>query len=639
MARLSHRIRPTAACRGTTSGALSVWIKNVSIEGGVLDGFNEDFDAALNVVIGGRGTGKSSVVELIRFCLGATSYTTASERESAEHALGVLGEGRVTITLTDGKDQIVVSRTALDSEPEKDGPYPAPFVFSQSEIESIGLQASSRLRLIDGFLHAEDRRGQDHAVTARVRSITAEIRSLLAEVDDLEEKTAELPKQKSQLAMLMAQRTAQSSVHDEIDGFRKSLTDLTPSIASAHVRAEAIQRSAERLGVWVGNLDHLLELKPSLEPWPKQIGTADELADLRKRETQAIARVRSGFEELQAISTELQRHKEIAVSFKTGVENSARELRVKMEEKQKGTSAVERQITELTQQISVLKSLIDLRRTRAERIAGLTEQRGKLISAADKHRNSLTKRRQEIAAWLNKELGPGVRVTVLPFAQRREYVSALGAALRGSGLRYNDLAERLAEIYSPTEIAQLAERRDVKNVADALEISEERALRLCDALRSDSGTSLFSTVVDDDVSIELMDGADYKGIDFLSMGQRCTAVLPIILRHMERIIVLDQPEDHLDNAFVVNTLVKAIASRSVTGQTIVATHNPNVPVIGNAQLVFQLDSDGSRCFVRQSAGLNSPRIVEAISTIMEGGREAFQRRAAFYSETETDVFS
>ena len=284
-----------------------MWIKNVSIEGGVLDGFNEDFDASLNVLIGGRGTGKSSVVELIRFCLGASSYTTSSEKESAEHALGVLGEGRVTITLTDGKDQIVVSRTALDGEPEKDGQYPPPFVFSQSEIESIGLQASSRLRLIDGFLKADERPGLDHGAVSRVRSITAEIRSLLAEVDDLDEKTAQLPKQEAQLAMLMAQRTAQSSVHAEIDGFRKLLTDLTPSIASAHVRAEAIQRSADRLSVWVADFDHLLDVKPSLEPWPAQVGTADELDDLRKREGQAIARVRSGFEELQAISGELQK--------------------------------------------------------------------------------------------------------------------------------------------------------------------------------------------------------------------------------------------------------------------------------------------------------------------------------------------
>ena len=615
-----------------------MWIKNISIEGGILDGFDESFDPTLNVLIGGRGTGKSSVIELIRFCLGAASYTAISEKESAEHALGVLGDGRITITLVDGEDRIVVSRTALESKPERDGPYSVPFVFSQSEIESIGLQATSRLRLIDAFVEPAQRRTQDDSAVARIRSITAEIRSLFEEIDDLAEKTASLPKQEAQLAALLQERSTQSTVHAEIDGFRQALAEVTPSIASAHVRAEAIGRGADRLSVWVSELDHLLDIKPSLEPWPTQVGTSDELVELRKREAQAMSRVRTGFEELQAVSSELQKRKELAVILQTGVENRARELRVKMEEKQKGTSVLERRIVDLTQQISVLKSLIDLRLTRSERIASLTEQRAKLVSAVDKHRHALTKSRRDIASWLNKELGPGIRVTILPFAQRREYVSAVSGALRGSGLRYNDLAERIADIFSPTEIALLAERRDVNKVAETLEISEERAQRLCDALRGPNGSVLFSIVVEDDVSIELMDGSNYKGIDFLSMGQRCTAVLPIILRHTERIIVLDQPEDHLDNAFVVNTLVKAIGSRSPNAQSIIATHNPNIPVIGDAQRVVQLDSDGSRCFVRQADELTAPSIVEAISTIMEGGRAAFERRATFYAEPENDVF-
>jgi ABC-type cobalamin/Fe3+-siderophores transport system ATPase subunit len=131
--------------------------------------------------------------------------------------------------------------------------------------------------------------------------------------------------------------------------------------------------------------------------------------------------------------------------------------------------------------------------------------------------------------------------------------------------------------------------------------------------------------------IELLDGPDYKGIDFLSMGQRCTVVLPIVLQHTERVIVLDQPEDHLDNAFVVGTLVKALVARSQGAQTIIATHNPNIPVLGNAAQVMQLDSDGSRCFVRSAGSINTRRIVDAICTIMEGGREAFAKRAEFYA--------
>jgi ABC-type sugar transport system ATPase subunit len=243
-----------------------------------------------------------------------------------------------------------------------------------------------------------------------------------------------------------------------------------------------------------------------------------------------------------------------------------------------------------------------------------------------------------VAALLTDKLTPSVRVSVKPYSQSRDYLAALSAGLRGSGLRYAELAERIAETYSPQEIALLAENRSSKDIALMLEISEERALRLCDALRDHAGGALFTTVVEDDVSIELLDGTDYKGVDFLSMGQRCTVILPIVLQHTERMIILDQPEDHLDNAFVVGTLVKALVTRSQGAQTIVATHNPNVPVLGNAAQVTYLDSDGSRCFVRSTGSINARRIVDAICTIIEGGREAFARRAEFYSESLPNVF-
>src|SRR5208282_1431458 len=95
---------------------LIVWIEALRIEGGVLDGFEQGFNRRLNVLIGGRGTGKSSVIQLIRFCLGATSYTESGQKEAAQHALGVLGDGRVTVTMTDGKQRFEVSRTAQDTE-------------------------------------------------------------------------------------------------------------------------------------------------------------------------------------------------------------------------------------------------------------------------------------------------------------------------------------------------------------------------------------------------------------------------------------------------------------------------------------------------------------------------------------------
>lgn len=148
-----------------------MWIKAIRVEGGMLNGFEQSLDPQLNVLIGGRGTGKSSVIELIRFCLGATSYTESGQQDATEHALGVLGDGRVVITMSDGQKDIEVSRTALDEDSDGSLWIESPFVFSQSEIETIGLHAQSRLRLIDDFLPPEaDRKTSESNLSAKIRS-------------------------------------------------------------------------------------------------------------------------------------------------------------------------------------------------------------------------------------------------------------------------------------------------------------------------------------------------------------------------------------------------------------------------------------------------------------------------------------
>lgn len=614
-------------------------IEGLRIEGGVLDGFRQSFDPQLTVLIGGRGTGKSSVIELIRFCLGAASSTDTGEQQSTEHALGVLGDGRVTVTLSDGQQRIDVSRTAQDDgEPDAISWFHTPFVFSQAEIETIGLHAQSRLRLIDDFISPELRRKSGEAsLSSRIRSVTAEIRTILSEIDDIAEKTTELPKLQEQLDATKAQSVALISVPKEIETQRTALAELTPSVAAAKVRSEMIARITDRLVEWAEKISNLIERKPEIEAWPIQAGTPDELLELRKKEKQAVSRLRTGLEELRDIISELERKKTFSSTQRAGLDNRAREIRQKIEEKQKGASALDKRIGDLTQQITVLRSLVDLRRERESRLKHLNQSRSKLLAEMSQARQARTRQREEIAARLNRELGPLIRVTVKPYSQYLEYSSALSAALRGSGLRYNELAERIARVFTPQEIASLAESRDIATVASVVEISEDRALRLCDALRADTASALFTTTVEDDIQIELMDGPDYKGIDFLSMGQRCTAILPIILSHAERIIILDQPEDHLDNAFVVGTLVKAVLGRSEGAQTIIATHNANVPVLGDAGKVIHLDSDGTRCFARSVGSIDTPPIVEAITTIMEGGRDAFQRRANFYAKNLPNV--
>ena len=118
----------------------------------------------------------------------------------------------------------------------------------------------------------------------------------------------------------------------------------------------------------------------------------------------------------------------------------------------------------------------------------------------------------------------------------------------------------------------------------------------------------------------------------LSVGQRCTAVLPIVVSHTDHVLLVDQPEDNLDNSFVTATLVQALLSRPSNSQVILVTHNPNIPVLGEADRVVHIASDGRRGRVEFAGALDDPVSVRAITDILEGGREAFERRADFYAQ-------
>jgi ABC-type Mn2+/Zn2+ transport system ATPase subunit len=148
-------------------------------------------------------------------------------------------------------------------------------------------------------------------------------------------------------------------------------------------------------------------------------------------------------------------------------------------------------------------------------------------------------------------------------------------------------------------------------------------------LRESDLGELATCRVEDNATFQLLDGSDYKDVGQLSTGQRCTVILPIVLEHRDRILIVDQPEDHIDNAFIADTLIKALR-RPADGQIILSTHNPNIPVLGEAQEVVHLGSDGQHGFVLTAAPLDDERIVTAITNVMEGGIEAFQKRARFY---------
>src|SRR5207249_9006076 len=114
----------------------------------------------------------------------------------------------------------------------------------------------------------------------------------------------------------------------------------------------------------------------------------------------------------------------------------------------------------------------------------------------------------------------------------------------------------------------------------------------------------------------------------LTRGQKCTSLLPLLLARTRNPLVIDQPEDNLDNHFIYETVVESIQRLKKKRQMIFITHNANIPVLAEADLVIVMNSDGKIGFVEKSGTVDECR--EQIIDLLEGGREAFELRSKRY---------
>jgi len=131
---------------------------------------------------------------------------------------------------------------------------------------------------------------------------------------------------------------------------------------------------------------------------------------------------------------------------------------------------------------------------------------------------------------------------------------------------------------------------------------------------------------EDDLRIEYQRDGRWSAISQGSQGQRSAALLAFLLAFGEEPIVLDQPEDDLDNHLIYELIVQQIRENKLRRQLIIVTHNPNVVVNGDAELVHVMEFGRGQCFVHQSGALQDKAVRDEVCRVMEGGRDAFERR-------------
>ncbi|WP_045048077.1 AAA family ATPase [Rouxiella chamberiensis] len=606
-----------------------IYISRVQIEGGFLDGLDVSLKHGLNTIIGARGTGKSTFIELIRYCLDVKGHTIESNNKAISHAKSVLNDGQITVTICNGSDSFSYTRTG-DSEPTPpiDRNLKTPLIFSQTEIENVGLTSSGRMKLIDDFLSGLDTlHQQEFAEIAIVESYASEILSLSSSVDDVEDKLLMLPQLRQQMILIELEEKKIAGISEVAKLKSDDLKKLSDVYFKLNENVEKNNKKIEKISSLKRNLNSFMAEKQEVESWvSSEVSSDARIVNELKIAGGHISSIISAFDSfMHDISIELN---ELQVKIQD-ITKQGQGLRSDIDKIQEGAGEVARKRQTLQQSILNLENIKKLNFDKSIKVLDLKNKRDLSLTRLCDLRKQRSDLRVAKCNDLNKALKPKIKVTIEVANRLDDYQQVLINALKGGGIRYNDIAPIISESIPPVILIKILESNDIDGFISLVSISKDRALKIINSLKQ--ATDKIATVLlEDEIKLELLDGSEYKDFTALSTGQRCTVILPIILEHKESILVVDQPEDHIDNAFIVETLISSITRRANDGQIIVSSHNANVPVLGGAETVIHLNSDGTRGYVIAEGGLDDINIVSSISNVMEGGREAFNRRADFY---------
>ena len=191
------------------------------------------------------------------------------------------------------------------------------------------------------------------------------------------------------------------------------------------------------------------------------------------------------------------------------------------------------------------------------------------------------------------------------------------------------MAQKIVNALWPGDLVAIARCRNSAALVEKAELNPSQADKVVSVLAGSGRLDDLETVELVDLPrIELNDGGTYKDSQSLSTGQKCTTILPILLMDSEKPLLVDQPEDNLDNRFISQTVVENLRKVKTRRQLIFVTHNPNIPVLGDAEKVFVLESDGRAARLVKSGPVDACK--SEIVTLLEGGEEAFKQRKERY---------
>jgi len=600
------------------------FIKSISFEGGVLGGKEVDFSPALNSLIGIRGSGKSSILEAVRYALdipfGDKVVDDVYKNKLVQHVLG--SGGKIVLKAIDRRGQEYEVRRILNEQPDvyvngtlqlgvsiRETIISRPIYFGQKDLSSSG--EGFEKDLVEKLV-GDNLAGVRSRIETQKQKV-ADVISQLKKLENVEEKKKEYDAKKKD-ATFKLDFYKKHSVEDKL---QKQIDFEADSR-----RTQQILKIAK---------DYFSTLTGFITRYEDEITNQDRYESKRNKDFftkyfEAYAKITQSFQHIQKAlevgSSGIKDLTDRAQEFdklKNGLKEEFAEIERKLSEelKEKGAQAIR------PDEFLKLKKVVD--------------QAAQMLVALEKQQTQQVKLKAELITEL----------TALNTLWHEEYVAA------------QTELEKVNKNHSALQIiVEFKEDKNtfaeyMKNIFRGSKIRETTFKSLTEAF-SDFGAMIkdfdkvkellgvtantFETYFNDNM-IELLTWQvpnrftiNYRGKELKhhSLGQRASALILFVLSQRDNdLILIDQPEDDLDNQTIYEDVIKLIKELKQGTQFIFATHNANIPVLGDSECIFACNYVDEKIDV-DKGNIDCPYTQKKIVDIMEGGKEAFNRRKEIY---------
>jgi PHP family Zn ribbon phosphoesterase len=651
-------------------------IEEVSIEGGFLSNTKIELTPNLNCVIGGRGTGKSCLLELLRYVFDAKAKTDINNKQFQELILNTFTAGsRITVRFkVDQGMTYRIERTvnqppklfregsdqSLDIAPTDLLPIQ---VYGQKEVFEISKDPTFQLKLFDNYLadSLKPLLGKENDLLRQLGENAEKITRLEDEISEIEQQVGKMGAVEEEIHRMEDQdfvnRLQVKSQYDQefdlLNDIQTQFLELENSLAafSGTNSLNYTKLEDEKIDE-LPNKQLFLELRIFAQEVNKQLETS--LITLQNR-------IDGLWRENQTDRVEWQ------ADFEKQNDLYNELLRVFQAE---GKLLKPERYVELKAEHRKLRQFASENEVRKGELNTQWSQRTALLVELRKNRREQYETRRQKALRLTQALGGKIRITIWPQGHRKNYQEKLDKLFEGTRAR-KDIIDSLANAKSETpeqeaqrpgifrgetrfiipeipfyldqiELAEAVRQEQRPNISDSetplknkFGIASEKMRQNLASLSSEKLFELEIFDIPDLPVIELQVGSGvfgYKPLNSLSVGQKCTALLSLVLFENPAPLIIDQPEDDLDNHFIFDQIVTTLRKAKERRQFIIATHNANIPVSGDAELILVLQADDQRGWIDEDCigSIDSEPIKQSVEKILEGGEVAFKIRKEKY---------